>query len=74
MMSMNPMQLAQVIKNPQNVVQQLMNNSQAMHNPIFKNAVDMYQKGDTKSLNTLVNNLCKERGTTIEEVRKQLGI
>ena len=74
MMNVNPIQLAQAIKNPQNVVQQLMNNSQAMHNPIFKNAVDMYQKGDTKSLNTLVNNLCKERGTTIEEVRKQLGI
>ena len=71
---MNPMQLMQMLRNPQNAIQQMMNNSQVMQNPVFRNAIGMYQRGDTESLNTLVNNLCKERGTTIEEVRKQLGV
>jgi hypothetical protein len=49
-----------------------MNNSQLMQNPIAKNAIEMYQKGDIKGINELANNLCKEKGTNYDEMAKQI--
>ena len=64
--------------NPEMIIKQAMQNSQLMQNPIAKNAFEMYQKGDTRGLNDLANNLCKERGidvnNTISEIKKQFGI
>lgn len=68
----NPLALVKAFRNPQEFLNQAMNNSQMMQNPIAKNAIEMYQKGDTKGLNELANNLCKEKGTTQEEVLNQL--
>lgn len=48
--------------NYQQIVNNMMNNQQAMQNPIISNAVQMYRAGDHKGLNNLVNNLCKEKG------------
>lgn len=70
----NPMQFIQAIRNPQQFVQGMMQNSQMMQNPMIKNAMDMYQKGDIQGLETLVGNVAKERGTSIDDIRKQLGI
>ena len=70
----NPMQFIQAIRNPQQFIQGMMQNSQAMKNPMMQNAMDMYQKGDIKGLENLVDNVAKERGTSIEDMRKQLGI
>ena len=64
--------LFQAVKNPQAFLQQTMNNSQLMRNPIAKNAIEMYQKGDIKGINELANNLCKEKGTNYDEMAKQI--
>ena len=58
--------------NPQAIIQQAMNNSQMMQNPVMRNAIEMYQRKDTQGLNELASNLCKEKGTTIEEMTNQI--
>ena len=59
-------------------MQQMMDNSQIMQNPMAKNAMEMYQKGDTKGLQAMAENLAKERGTTPQQVqeiiKKQFGM
>lgn len=74
----NIMQIMQSIKNPQALIQQMMQNSQLANNPIAKNAFEMYQKGDTKGLNELANNLCKERNIEPEkafnDIKSMFGI
>lgn len=67
----NFMQFMQMAKNPQAFMEQILNNSELMQNPIAKNAVEMYQKGDTEGINNLVNNLCKEKNIKPEDVYKQ---
>lgn len=53
-------------------------NSQAMSNPILKNAMDMANKGDTKGVEQLARNLCKEKGINVDDavrqIKSQLGI
>lgn len=75
---MNPFQMLGAMKNPQAFIQQMMNNSQIMQNPIAKNAIEMYQKGDTQGLQAMAENLAKERGTTPQQVqeiiKKQFGM
>ena len=75
---MNPFQMLGAIKNPQAFMQQMMNNSQIMQNPMAKNAIEMYQKGDTQGLQAMAENLAKERGTTPKQVqeiiKKQFGM
>lgn len=74
----NPIQFVQMIRNPQAFMQQMMNNPQIANNPIAKNAFEMYQKGDSKGLNELANNLCKEKGINIDEmtrnIKSQIGM
>ena len=70
----NPFQMLQAIQNPQQFIENMMQNNQAMQNPIMKNAMQMYQNGDRKGLENLVNNVAKEQGTTIDEMRNRLGI
>ena len=64
--------LMQAVKNPQQFLQNAMQNTQLMQNPIFKNTVDMMQKGDNKGLNKMAENLCRERGIKQEDVINQL--
>lgn len=75
---MNPFQMLGAMKNPQAFIQQMMNNSQIMQNPIMQNAMQMYQNGDTQGLQAMAENLCKERGTTPQQVqemiKKQFGM
>ena len=75
---MNPLQMLGAMKNPQAFIQQMMNNSQIMQNPMAKNAMEMYQKGDTQGLQAMAENLAKERGTTPQQVqeiiKKQFGM
>lgn len=68
----NIFQLLNGTRNPQQLIQQLSNNSQVMENPMAKNAMQMLQNGDTQGLQKMAENLAKERGTTIDEVRKML--
>lgn len=69
---MNPFQMIGAMKNPQAFMQQMMNNSQVMRNPMAKNAMEMYQKGDTKGLQAMAENLAKERGTTVDDIKSQI--
>ena len=75
---MNPFQMLGAMKNPQAFIKQMMNNSQIMQNPMAKNAIEMYQKGDTQGLQAMAENLAKERGTTPQQVqeiiKKQFGM
>lgn len=64
--------LIKAVKNPQAFLQNAMNNSQMMQNPIAKNAFEMYQKGDKDGINQLADNLCKERGINRQEFEKQI--
>ena len=68
----NPFQLFQAIRNPQQFFQQMAGNSQAMSNPILKNAMDMANKGDTKGVEQLARNLCKEKGINVDDAVRQI--
>ena len=67
-MMFNPMQF---MINPQAMIQQVMNNPQYANNPIFKNAIDMAQRGDNKGLEELARNVGKERGIDVDQLMKQ---
>lgn len=69
---MNPLQFVQAMRNPQEFMQKMMDNSQVMQNPMAKNAIEMYQKGDTKGLQAMAENLAKERGTTVDDMKSQI--
>ena len=69
---MNPLQFVQAMRNPQEFMQKMMKNSQVMQNPLAKNAMEMYQKGDTKGLQAMAENLAKERGTTVDDIKSQI--
>ena len=69
---MNPLQFVQAMRNPQEFMQKIMDNSQVMQNPMAKNAMEMYQKGDTQGLQAMAENLAKERGTTANDMKSQI--
>lgn len=64
--------LFQAVKNPQQFIQQMMGNSQAMQNPMIRNAIEMYQRGDTKGVNQLAQNLCREKGIDMNDAIRQI--
>ena len=64
----NAMQLMQLMRNPQAILQQAMQSG----NPIVKNAIEMYQKGDTDVINKLAQNLCHEKGLNMQDIEKQI--
>lgn len=74
----NPLSFIQAFRNPQAFMQNVAQNSQLMQNPMAKNAMEMFQKGDNKGLQEMAENMCKERGTSVDEVKsmimKQFGI
>ena len=69
---MNPLQFMKAMRNPQEFIQQMMNNSQIMQNPMAKNAMEMYKNGDTQGLQAMAENLAKERGTTVNDMKSQI--
>ena len=58
--------------NPNVLLQQMMRNSNIANNPIAKNALSMYQRGDVQGLNTLAENLCNERGVKREDIMNKV--
>jgi formate dehydrogenase maturation protein FdhE len=68
----NPIQFVQAMRNPQVFMQQIMNNNQVNQNPMARNALEMFQKGDSKGLEELARNLCTEKGVKPEDVFKQI--
>lgn len=56
---MNPMQMLQGMRNPQQFLQQIVGNNSVMSNPMARNAMQMAQKGDSKGIEQMARNLCK---------------
>lgn len=65
---MNLMQMIKCGGNPKMILSQMMSNSQFSNNPIMKNTFDMMNRGDSKGLEQLARNLCKEKGLNPEEI------
>lgn len=55
--------------NPMTVMQQL-----AGQNPQVAQAMKMVQGKNPQQLKTMCENMCKERGTTVEQVAQSLGL
>lgn len=68
----NPLQFVQAMRNPQVFMQQIMNNNQVNQNPMARNALEMFQNGDSKGLEELARNLCTEKGVNPEDVFNQI--
>lgn len=64
-MNMNPMQLMQIIKNPQQFLMQAF--SQKSPNPMISNLIKQAQSGDAQSVEKFARNFCKERGINFDE-------
>ena len=60
---MNPMQM---------IINKMMNSPQMQNNPIARNALEMYRSGDIKGLQNMAENICKENGTTTEDVKNKI--
>ena len=66
------MNFFQVFRSPQQFLQSMIGNSQAMQNPMAKNAIGMAQSGDTKGIEQMARNLCREKGINPDEMIKQI--
>ena len=64
---MNPMQMLQGMRNPQQFLQQMMGNSIVMKNPMARNAMQMAKNGDSKGIEQMARNLCKEKGIDFDK-------
>ena len=70
---MNPISIFQMMKaGPQQFMQQIMSNNRIMGNPIIKNAMSMAQSGNSKGIEQMARNLCKEKGINPDDVMKQI--
>ena len=69
---MNPFQMLGAMKNPQAFIQQMMNNSQVMSNPMAKNIIDMAQKGDVAGIEQMGRNIAKEKGIKADDMFNQM--
>ena len=59
-------------KNPQMLIQQMMNDRVVASNHMAKEAIELMQKGDSKGLEELAINLCKEKGINPDEAIQQI--
>ena len=62
------------MNNAMNFLQNILANNNVMNNPMMKNAMQMYQKGDMKGLENLVNNVARQKGISVDDIKKQIGI
>ena len=68
----NFMQMLQAFKNPQALMQSVMQDAQIANNPMARNAMDMYQRGDTEGLEKMARNICNEKGINPDEALQQM--
>lgn len=69
----NPMmQMVSMLKSGRNPQQILM--TMARNNPQVRQMMDMMQGKSPDELRKMANNIAAERGTTVEDVARQLGI
>lgn len=58
--------------NVMGMIQQMMSNNQVMSNPMIKNAMSMAQSGNSKGIEQMARNLCKEKGINPDDAMKQI--
>lgn len=68
----NPINIIQVLGNPQQFLQKVIGNNQIMGNPMARNAVEMMQNGNAQGIEQMARNLCKEKGLNADDVMNQL--
>ena len=56
----------------QMIINKMMNSPQMQNNPMARNALEMYRSGDVKGLQNMAENICKENGTTTEDVKNRI--
>ena len=72
---MNPINIIQMMTsgNPQQAIQNIIeSNPNIQNNPLAQNAMKMYQNGDTRGLQNMAENMCKERGITVDQAKQQV--
>lgn len=64
--------------NNQFVMNLIMNNPNVRNNPMMQNAIRMYQNGDVNGLNSMANNLAREKNVDInklaEDIKRKIGM
>ena len=60
------------MRNPQEFMQNIMNNNEIMKNPMAKNAMEMAQNGNMQGIEQMARNLCKEKGLNADDVFNQI--
>lgn len=68
----NPFNILQATKNPAVLIDMMMQGP-AQKDARVRKVCDMYRNHDSKGMEQMARNLCKEYGTTPEEVRQSLG-
>jgi hypothetical protein len=59
--------------NPMNIIKnKIMNDPQIKNNPMAQNAMQMIQSGNTQGLKSMAENMCKERGITVEQAKEEV--
>lgn len=69
---MNVMQMVQMMRtggNPMQMMQQM-----AAQNPIMRQAMDMARGKSPQELRQIADNMARQRGTTVEDIARQLGL
>lgn len=66
------MNFFQAFRSPQQFLQSMIGNDQVMQNPMAKNAIGMAQNGDTKGIEQMARNLCREKGINPDEMINQI--
>lgn len=56
----------------QMLLSRMMNSPQIRSNPMAQNAMNMLKNGDSSGLQNMAENLCRESGTTPDEIKQQL--
>lgn len=60
--------------NPNAILNLILNNPKFNSNPMMANAIKMYQQGNSGGLKTLAENISREKGINVDEIRKQIGM
>lgn len=59
--------------NPNQIINMLISrNPQMQNNPIIKNAMQLMQTGNTQGLQTMAQNLAREKGIDIDALKQQI--
>lgn len=64
---MNGIEMLKAIKNPQEFVNNFMKQN---NNPMLNNLVQMAQKGDIQNLETMADNVLKQNGLNLNDLKQ----